>query len=136
MSFQDTIRSRFKTKVADVKSLTTQYDNQNVTLPDDSTSCRFAIKTGDVQKLELGDTNFRERLVGVCYAQLFCPIGLGDGDLITLADFICDCFRNITVSGVSFLSPAVKPIGRSGSLWQINVEIPFTYSSLKQKAST
>ena len=127
------IRTRFQERIADVHSLTTQYDNQNLTKPQNKLWCRFTIKDGDTFQKSIGspDTNIH-RAVGVAFAQLFCPIGKGDKDILAMADNIAEAFRGKSVSGVVFKTPSIKILGRvaadkrtAGSEWQVNVSIPY-----------
>ena len=46
------IRSRFKTQVADVLSLATQYDNHKLDNPDNAEWCRLTVKFGETIRSE------------------------------------------------------------------------------------
>lgn len=120
------IRSRFKTQVADVLSLVTQYDNQKFDNPDNAKWCRLTIKFGEtIQKSVGSPTGNRDRTSGVMIAQLFCPVGAGDGELLTVADAVITAFRRVTDTGVTFSTPSASGGNRNGNEWQINVNCPF-----------
>lgn len=120
------IRSRFKAQIADVLPLTTQYDNQNLDNPDNAIWCRLTINSGETLQKSIGSPSAnRERTPGVMTAQLFGPVGNGDGELREKAENIRVAFRNVTDTGVSFGNPKIKEIKRVGNEWQINVNCPF-----------
>ena len=120
------IRSRFKTQVADVVPLPTQYDNHDTPNPDNAKWCRLTIKTGETFQVSLGAPGSqRERTHGVVIAQLFGPLGDGDGDLRDIADAVRVAFRRVTDTGVTFRTPSIHEQGLLGDSWQINVVCPF-----------
>ncbi|HUS74347.1 MAG TPA: phage tail terminator-like protein [Sedimentisphaerales bacterium] len=120
------IRSRFKAQVADALSLGTQYDNQKYDNPDNAKWCRLTVKFGETLQKSVGSpTGNRGRTPGVMIAQLFGPVGKGDGALLEVADAVETAFKRVTDTGVTFRTPSTYPRGRSGDEWQINVECPF-----------
>ncbi len=120
------IRSRFKTQVADALSLDTQYDNQGRDNPDNVTWCRLTVKPGQTQQVSIGSPGAnRDRTPGVAIAQLFCPIGFGDGNLLNVADSVRTAFRRVSQSGVVFRTPYIQTVGQRQDSWQINVVCPF-----------
>jgi hypothetical protein len=122
----NTIRSRFKTQVADTQSLPTQYDNHSFDNPDNAQWCRLTINFGESFQASNGGTGAnRFRTPGVMTAQLFTPTGKGDKDILALADVIKTAFRCVTDSGVVFKTPSIKRVGRVKKEWQINVNCPF-----------
>ena len=129
MTFEDlanTIRSRFKTQIADVKSLPTQYDNHDFDNPDNEIWCRLTFNPGESSQVACGGPGAnRFRTPGVMTAQLFAPVGQGDKDLLVLADAIKTAFRCVTDSGVVFKTPSIKRIGKRDGQWQVNVNCPF-----------
>ena len=119
----NTIRAQFAT-VASAATVTVIYDNQaNQDTPDTGIWCRLTILPGDEHQIAMGVDRFR--MVGVMVAQLFGPLGEGDGNLLTLADTIMGNFRNDTYSGVRFKVPSMINMGQRNSNWQINVNCPF-----------
>lgn len=125
-SMANAIRTRFKTQIADAQSLPTQYDNQKYDNPDNVLWCRLTIKFGEsLQVASGGASGNRYRTSGIMYAQLFSPLGKGDKDQLHLADIIKSAFRCVTDSGVKFKTPSIKPKGRFGKEWQVNIECPF-----------
>lgn len=122
----NTIRSRFKTQIADARSLSTQYDNQDYTKPNNAMWCRLSILTGDSFQASFGGAGGKRfRTPGTMIAQIFCPIGLGDKAALQMADYIVTAFRAVTDTNVVFKTPSVQRIGRTESEWQINVSCPF-----------
>ena len=122
----NTIRTRFKTEVADALSLTTQYDNQSLDNPDNTNWCRLTIVPGETQQKSIGspDTQ-RERTVGAMIAQLFAPLSAGDGTILDIANSIRTAFKRVTVSGITFQTPYLVRVGQKKDSWQINVVCPF-----------
>ena len=122
----NTIRSRFKTQIADILSLPTQYDNQSYTKPANVLWCRLTILTGESFQASFGGAGGKRfRTPGTMVAQLFNPVGLGDKAALAAADSIVAAFRAVTDTGVVFRTPSVQRIGRTESEWQINVTCPF-----------
>lgn len=120
----NTIRSRFKTELADIESWTTQYDNQELTPPEDELWVRWSVLFGSTLQRELGHAPSFQ-ITGIAVAQIFVPIHQGDKDGLAAATKIANKFRRVTVSGITFNSPEVIPIGRDEKWWQINVNCPF-----------
>jgi len=120
------IRTRFKTLVADVLNLQTQYDNQDFENPDNDNWCRLTLKTTETFQVSFGNPQGnRYRTHGVMIAQLFGPLGNGDGKLREIADVIMYAFRGVTDNGVTFRAPSHDEVGIFGDSWQINVVCPF-----------
>jgi len=120
------IRSRFKDQIADVLPLTTQYDNQSLSNPDNEIWCRLTINSGETTQKSIGNPGAnRERTPGIMTAQLFGPIGNGDGNLKEKAESIRVAFKRVTDTGVSFGTPKIYEVKRIGKEWQINVNCPF-----------
>ena len=120
------IRTRFKEQVQTPQSLTTIYDNDPAGPPTDgSTWCRFSIRRGETQRITVGVRQYR--MMGIAYAQLFCGVGKGDGDLLELADAIATAFRSQNASGIRYGTPSIVPVGviESEGQYQINVQCPF-----------
>ena len=123
----NTIRSRFKTQIADTLSLETGYDNQDFDPPNNANWCRLTIIPGDTDQVSIGaPASNRERTVGVMIAQLFVPLHVGDGVLLELADSVRAAFKRLTADAVVFQTPKIssKP-ARDRSWWRINVACPF-----------
>lgn len=125
------IRSRFKAQVETPQSLTAkvQYDNAPLDPPDDGTALwvRFAVVLGENRQIDIGGSGGTNgyRRVGVAYASIFAPIETGDAAALTLADIVAAAFRSVTAGGVTYRTPTIRPLGRQGAWWQINVECPF-----------
>jgi hypothetical protein len=125
----NTIRSRFGTEIEDVESIFVLYDNapvENIPDPDPGTLwVRLAFLPGRTLHVENGGPTSRYRTIGIARATIFHTLEEGDADALNLADKIVTAFRSITVSMISFQSPMVNHIGRSGPWWQTNVDCPF-----------
>ncbi len=120
------IRSRFKTQIADVLSLFTQYDNQKADNPDNEIWCRLTIGFGESTQVANGGVgNNTFRTPGVMTAQIFAPMGMGEKGSYVIADAIKTAFRCVTDSGVVFRTPSIQRIGRVENSWQVNVNCPF-----------
>ena len=125
------VRARFNTLVAVARSLKTVFDNQvETTVPAEERWCRFAVQLGLQQQVTTGGPGTRRfRTVGVALAQLFEPIGQGDGSQLEIVAAIQDAFRNVSLPGlphITFDPPYVSaPPVREDSWWQCVVAIPF-----------
>jgi len=85
----NTIRSRFKTQIADAESLPTQYDNDPTEPDKTGLWCRLTINYGETMQKSIGAPGANvHRTVGVITAQLFSPVGEGDKALLEMADNI------------------------------------------------
>jgi len=125
----NTIRTQFAA-LATTHGWTVQYDNQDLAKPENVTWCRLTIKEGDTFQASIGGaTGNTDRTVGVMIAQVFSPVGIGDKAARVMADLIKAAFRRVTYTGVKFLTPSVKSIGRVESEWQVNVICPFRFDN-------
>ncbi|MBW7990043.1 MAG: hypothetical protein FVQ84_08520 [Planctomycetes bacterium] len=120
----NTIRTRFKVNVSDVRSLTTHHDNAPFTIPATGLWCRFSVLPGESKQVSLGRTK-RYRIPGVAIAQLFDDIEIGDKNIIEEADFIREEFTSVTDTSVTFRSPTISKPSLDGKNWSINVNIPW-----------
>jgi hypothetical protein len=122
-----TVRVRFTREVADRWDgpLPVQYDNDGAfVVPEDTRWVRWTIQLGETPRIAFGATK-RYRNVGVGIAQIFVPFGKGNKPAMEVAAFIQAAFRSVTEDGVHFESPSVRPLGRVGAEWQVNVTCPF-----------
>ncbi len=124
------IRSRFDTEVAQSLPITTVYDNQDEDTPENDEWVRFSVRWADAVQREFGEKkSFRSR--GVAVAQVFVPLGKGDGRALEIADAIVVALRAVSVQEiVTFRTPQVQYVGRTsrsdgGEHWQVNVSCPF-----------
>jgi hypothetical protein len=125
------IRSKFNTDVTTGLSLPTQFDN-DPTEPDKSALwCRFTILPANSKQKSVGAPGANIfRTPGLAIAQLFGPLGQGDGDLLGKADDIIEAFCNTYTSGVHFGTPSIKQLGNDGSFWQVNIAMEFWIDQL------
>ena len=89
---------------------------------------RLTIEDGDTLQIEIAQ-NPQYRTIGVATIQLFAKKELGDGGIRDLADEIRDGVWRVKQSGVVFRIPSVRPLGVNGDWWQVNVIIPFRYTT-------
>ena len=120
-SAHNVIRAQFKEQVADVLSLSVQYDNAELDLPDNEPWLRLSILDGDSVRTS---TN-TYMTTGVVDVSVFVPIGGGDQQALSVADRIVNAFLPATVNGVQFRVPSVTSVGRSGRFWQVAISCPF-----------
>lgn len=122
----NTIRTRFKTQVADTQSLLTQYDNQDFTPPNQTVWARLTILPGESFQVSNGGPNGKRfRTPGIMIVQIFLPFGQGDKAGLELADVIKTAFRSKNVDSITYRTPSVSTVGKTGPWWQINVRCPF-----------
>ena len=130
----ETIQRRFARLVAEPESLTVVYDNTGhigggsaaiVAQPQPGSEwVQFSVTTVGAAGAEAG-TSGTLRTPGIAFAQVFEPVNDGDGNALALADKIASRFRSVVEKGVSFRTPALFSVGRSGPWWQLNVQLPF-----------
>jgi hypothetical protein len=124
------VGGRFQSAVATPQSLTVVNDNvPNPTIPSTGRWCRLAVQLGQRQQIGTSGTARKMRTTGVALAQLFEPIGGGDGLQLDLVGAIQAAFDKITLPGppvVAFQPPYVSaPAAREDSWWSTVVTIPF-----------
>jgi len=125
------IRVKFANEIATPESLPTQYDNDPTDISKNGIWCRFTINTSGTAQKSIGTPGANVfRTNGIATAQLFGPLGVGDADLVDLAEKIETAFRNTYSEGVHFGCPLIKKIGRTDNWWQINVHCPFYFDVL------
>lgn len=125
------IRGRFAAQVATPQTLTTVYDNvPKSTIPTSGRWCRFVVLFGvQTQVAFAGVGGRRFRTIGQAIAQVFEPIGVGDGAQLAVVEAIQDAFRSVSLSATAFITfdppyVASAPI-REDSWWMVPVAIPF-----------
>jgi len=124
-TLHNTVRSRFKTQVADVQKLPTHYDNDgSFTPPENAPWARATVLDGISYQASLGSTR-TFRTPGLLVVQLFTPWGNGDRKGLQLADAVRLVFLGVTVDGIRYRTPWVNPVGRVDDEWQINISCPF-----------
>lgn len=124
-----TLSGHFNTLIATPNSLTTQYDNQrSFTAPEGSIWARCSVKTASAYQTEISDPS--ARIPGIMIISLFSP-NEGDADLLALVDKINDAFFAVDIDGVTYETPVVTILGRTGELWQVNVDINFFVQHFK-----
>lgn len=121
----NTIRSRFQTKIVDVQGIPVIWDNSDDDLPATGLGVRFAIRFGGTRMRALGARDYQTS--GLAFAMIFDRMNTGDKASLDLVDAIDAEFRAVTDSGVTFMAPTPRVIGRSGGRWQTNMVIPFVY---------
>ena len=126
LDMANAVRGRWGTEVTTALSIPTQHDNFDIG-PQTATWARLTLQPANSEQLELGAPGTRTfRTIGRFVASLFIPLNAGDATALSLADSISASFRAQTVAGVTYLTPTVSAVGRSGDWWQVNIDIPFT----------
>lgn len=126
-TLHNTVRTRFKTQVADAESLPTQYDNAQFAVPQTGAWATWSVIQADSLQASTGGGNGGERYrtLGLGEAQIFTALEEGPQPALALADKVRAAFRRVTQSGVVFESPSLSVVGREGKWWQVNVTCPF-----------
>lgn len=123
------IRTRFSAEVSTPLALVVAHDNAPFTPPATGRWARLSILFGLQAGADFGGESRRYRTTGVALAQLFEPIGIGDGAQLDVAEQIQDAFRGVSVNGpphLTFQAPYVSaPPARDEGFWQMVVTIPF-----------
>lgn len=118
-------RTRFKELVEDtVLPGLILYDNAPFTPDPNSIWSSLTFSPGLDAIVEGGDPH-RTRVTGQGNVMIFLPINEGDQAALSVADTIVDAFRSISEAGITYRTPFVRPIGRAGPWWQVNVTLPF-----------
>ncbi|MBB76529.1 MAG: hypothetical protein CMJ75_18650 [Planctomycetaceae bacterium] len=119
------IRTKAKS-VLDGAGVPTIYDNRADKINKDSRWARVTILPGAGTQASIGtpETN-RHRLPGTLVIQLFEVFEKGTADLEALIDTVVDEFTEANDATVTFRTPGVLRVGRSGKFWQVNVTVPW-----------
>lgn len=121
------VNDRFETEIASAYSVSTQYDNMPAEIhPAGELWVRFSVVLGDSVLIE-GDPRPLFRTHGIATAQIFSPGPgtTGEQAALELADRIDAAFKAVRDRGVLFKAPSVRPRGRAGARWQVDVICPF-----------
>ena len=129
------IRARFSTQITTGQSLTTIHDNvPDSAIPTTGRWCRLSLRFGEQRARTIGADAAQYQTIGVAIAQVFAPLGDGDGVVLQLADAIVTAFRGVTLAGppvIHFDSPYLSTDpALDGALWSVNVTIPFRIEEL------
>jgi hypothetical protein len=124
------VGGRFQSTVATPQSLTVVNDNvPDRIIPTSGRWCRFSVQLGQRQQIGNSGVVRKFRTQGIAQAQLFEPVGRGDGVQLDLVGAIQAAFDKITLAGppvVAFQPPYVSaPAAREDSWWSTVVTIPF-----------
>lgn len=132
LDLEKIIVARFQAQVVDIvtPAIPVHYDNDETKKPSDGSRwVRATVIEGEPDFVELGRTK-TTREVGLFVVSIFTPVNEGPNASLSVADTTAKAFRLIKDTGVTFNTPAIRKIGRSGKYWQVNVECPF-YSDLQ-----
>jgi hypothetical protein len=106
-------------------ALPVQYDNDAAfKAPDNRMWVRFSVLPAAEEWLEIGASR-TVRSTMLAIAQIFSPIGTGDGTPRALADTIATAFRGVSASSIVYGLPYIGVDGMVNAWHQINVNIPF-----------
>jgi len=105
------------------------WPNRDFTPPSKASWIAVTIQAGDSAQIELGADKVVHRHPGLVVIQVFSPANWGDKTALDLADQVAALFRrqrlSYTDGSILFRTPTVREIGVDGSLFQVNVSIPF-----------
>jgi hypothetical protein len=122
----NTLRTRWKTQVADVIPLPTAYDNMPFTAPNDAPWARFEIQLGTRAQASAGAVGSRRyRVRGRAVATLYHPLRTGDAAALALCDVATEAFRGTSDTGVHLLTPTAPDQQREASQHSTRIEFPF-----------
>jgi len=121
----NTLRCKMADEVEAVLNIPVQYDNAPFTKPTDSGWVRFSIQPESDRQADTGAKKRRFRIVGIAIATIKTQLNQGDLEAISIADSIATVFRGTDFQGVVLKTPVVKPLGRSGGEWVVEVRCPF-----------
>lgn len=122
----NTIRSNFKTLIADGFGVTTLYDNDPTVTPQRGLHVVLAIDGGLSLQVEFGSSR-RFRNPGSMVASIRWDVGKGDLRPLELVDAIQAAFRGVSLTQVHFRTPSVTRVGREGKWWVMNVICPYYF---------
>lgn len=121
------MRERFGREIEDALGITTLYENDPRTPPDDELWCMLTIQRGAGMPSVHGDTP-RTRTLGRITCSVFAPADQGTGAAWGVIDTVAARFRATRDGGVAFFAPSIVRVGRrSGPFWQANVHMPFVF---------
>jgi len=122
----NTIGARINTVLEPLMSGTTiVYDNQEFPAATTDPWIRATVLHGDNFQADIGADNKRIRRQGTIVFQLFSSLGIGTKAINALVAHVETVFRTQKVDKITYRTPSVKTIGRSGKHYQINVTCPF-----------
>jgi|2_EtaG_2_1085320.scaffolds.fasta_scaffold55980_2 hypothetical protein len=91
-----------------------------------------SFQMGDRVVLEFG-TNPTFRTAAVVTVQLFTPAFTGEGNIRAVAELLRANYegKSISSGSIRIMNPRVITVGERSGWWQVNVELPFRFDSLK-----
>lgn len=110
--------------------LLVQFDNAPFDKPTDLGWVRFANAPESDRQVDIGAKLRRFRIEGVVIVSVYTPLNEGDSEGIILADIIANVFRGRSFQGVTFRTPVVRPLGRVGKEWVVEIRCPFQTDNL------
>ena len=128
-TLKNAIRSRFEDQVGEPQGATVLYDNEFEQTPSTGVWMVVTIQTGETQQADLGPVP-RYRTAGQIVVEIYQEAAEGDYTTTALADEVARAFRSLTADGVTYRSPSLTQLGRSGKWWQQNVSCPFYYDEI------
>lgn len=118
-SIHNSARGRFAREITQGQSIPTAFDNAAFAPPEGAPWVLFTVQTGR--------PSFGALIVtpGIAIAAIMWPQNTGTGGLLALVDQIALRFRQVHEAGVTYETPTVRTVRRSGQYFQQNVVIPF-----------
>lgn len=77
-------------------------------------------------------TSPRIRHPGMLTLNVRVPLNEGDGRALEYADDLAEIFRNETIvgTGIQFRAPTIRPVGREGTWYRVQVDCPYWRDSI------
>ena len=122
--FANTIRDRMHQGLGVGNGLKSQFDSAPFQPVEGQAWVRFSIRRGRTFRRELG-SGATITTPGVVFAQIFAGLETGDLESNDYADAVSEVFRAVSIRGITFRVPNVRPLGVSGRWWQVSVSCPF-----------
>jgi len=124
LNWHNAIRSRVNT-VCNIENVPVAYDNAPFTPTANAlwVNCLVIDRSTTQQK---GGSSPKKREQGIVRLVLNAPINTGVRATYTLADSLVSSFRAVSVSKVRYGVPQLSALGRSGSYWVEQLDVPYT----------
>lgn len=124
LNWHNSIRSRVDT-VCNIESVQVAYDNAPFTPPANALWVRCIVLDRSTQQ-QKGGSSPKRREQGIVRLLVNAPLNTGTRDALTLVETLASSFRAVSVSKVRYGIPQLLALGRSGSYWVEQLDVPYT----------
>jgi len=118
-------RTRFRDEVGTPNGIVAVYDNSPTDAALAVPHVRLDVLFAESELASLGGASSRFRGIGLLQATISIAAHIGDATALAIADLFFDAFHDVNDRGVLFHAPSIRTSGRSGSRWQIVLDVPF-----------